>query len=204
MRRVFGYGCCFLAIVAFVLIAFPNQGSQSQATAANSSPAFSSDIHHLVRINQLDPGQYNSAQDFNRWAYSTCSTAAMTEVFDFYGRHYRIADVLKVQVQIQEITPALGLVEDAGIQRTAAKFGFRTDWGYSLDYDQVVATANRGEPVIVGWPPSRYDGGHLVVVTGGDSGTISIADSSRYNRHSLSRAAFMRWWGGLSAVITLA
>jgi predicted double-glycine peptidase len=204
MRKLFGYGCCFLAIVAFVLIAFPSQGNQSQATAANSSPSYSSVIHRLVRINQLDPEQYNSAQDYNLWAYSACSTAAMTEVFNFYGRHYRIADILKIEAQIQEITPVLGLVEDAGIQRTAAKFGFRTDWGYSLDYDQVVATANRGEPVIVGWPPAKYQGGHLVVVTGGDSQTIFIADSSIHNRHSLSRAAFMKWWGGLSAIITTA
>ena len=203
MRKVIGYGCAFLALVACVLIAFPSQGSQSQATAAaNSDSSFSSAIRHLVRINQLDPAQYDSESDYNLWAYSACSTAAMTEVFNFYGRHYRIADVMKIQAQIQEITPALGLIEDVGIQRTAAKFGFQTRWGYSLDYDQVVETANRGEPVIVGWPPAKYPGGHLVVVIGGDSQTISIADSSRHNRHELSRTAFLNWWGGLSAIVT--
>jgi hypothetical protein len=202
MRKLFGYGCCFLALVAVVLIAVPNQGSQSQATAANNSPSFSADIHHLVRINQLDPAQYNSAQDYSLWAYSACSTAAIAEVVNAYGHHYRIADILKVEAVLDEITPRLGLVEDAGIARTAAKFGFKTNWGYSLSYDQVVATANQGEPVIVGWPPAKYPGGHLVVVTGGDSHTIFIADSSLYNRHSLSRAAFMKWWGGLSAIVT--
>ena len=203
MRKLFAYGCGLLVLIILTLIAVPNQGSQSQATASsNNSPSFSSSIHHLIRINQLDPAQYNSTQDYDTWAYSTCSTAAMTEVFDYYGRHYRIADVLKVQAQIDEITPALGLVEDVGIQRTAALFGFGTDWGFRRTLDQVIAAANRGEPVIVGWPPAKYPGGHLVVVTGGDSGAVYLADSSLYNRRALSRAAFLQWWGGLSAVIT--
>ena len=32
---------------------------------------------HLVRISQLDPGQYASAQEYRTWSYSTCSTAAI-------------------------------------------------------------------------------------------------------------------------------
>ena len=107
-----------------------------------------------------------------------------------------------MEAAIGEITPALGLVEDVGVANTMTKFGFKTNWGYSLSYDQVIATANRGEPVIVAWPPSRYDGGHLVVVVGGTSQTVFLADSSRYDRHSLSRAQFMTWWAGYSAVAT--
>ncbi len=179
-----------------------SSSSQSQSTPAASQPTFYGASQNLARIGQLDPSQYNSASDYNLWAYSACSTAAMTEVLNAYGHHYRIADILKVEASLNEITPTLGLVEDVGLARTMAKFGFKTDWGYNLSYDQVVATANQGEPVIVGWPPSRYDGGHLVVVMGGTSQTIFIADSSIYNRHSLSRAQFMKWWAGLSAVAT--
>src|SRR6266699_6612165 len=84
----------------------------------------------LVRISQLDPNQYGSTDEFNTWAYSACSTAAMTEVFDAYGYHYRITDVLKVEAQIGEITAQQGLIEEAGIQRTAAQFGFKTSWGH--------------------------------------------------------------------------
>jgi hypothetical protein len=156
----------------------------------------------LHRISQLDPSQYNSTQDYNTWAYSACSTAAMTEVFDAYGRHYRIADVLKVEAALGEITPALGLVEDVGVQRTAAQFGFKTSWGYNLSLSQIIAIANSGEPVIVSWPPGKYPGGHLIVVTGGNSTTVFLADSSIYNRTSLSWAQFMQWWGGFSAVVT--
>lgn len=179
-----------------------SSSSQTQSTPAASQPTLYGASQNLARIGQLDPAQYNSASDYNLWAISACSPAAMAEVINAYGHHYRIADILKVEASINEITPSLGLVEDTGIARTMTKFGFNTDWGYNLSYDQVVATANRGEPVIVAWPPSRYTGGHLVVVIGGNSQTVIVADSSIFNRHSLSRAQFMKWWAGFSAVAT--
>ena len=39
----------------------------------------------LVRVSQLDPAQYSSSEEYNTWAYSACSAAAMTEVFNAYG-----------------------------------------------------------------------------------------------------------------------
>ena len=157
---------------------------------------------NLVRISQLDPGQYNSTQEFQLWAYSACSTASMTEVFDSYGRHYRVTDVLKVESQIGEITPQLGLLEEVGIQRTAARFGFKTTWGHNLSLDQIISVANAGKPVIVSFPPDRYAGGHLLVVTGGNSNTVNLADSSLWNRKALSRAQFLNWWEGFYAIVT--
>ncbi len=156
----------------------------------------------LVRLSQLDPAQYNSTQEFQSWAYSACSTASMTEVFDSYGRHYRITDVLKVESQIGEITPQLGLLEDIGIQRTATRFGFNTQWGHNLSLDQIIAVANSGKPVIVSFPPDRYAGGHLLVVTGGNSNFVKLADSSLWNRKTLSRAQFLNWWEGFYAIVT--
>jgi hypothetical protein len=177
---------------------------QSQQQQQNSQPQqqFFGASKALQRISQLDPAQYNSTQDYNTWAYSACSAAAMTEVFDAYGRHYRITDVLKVEAAINEITPALGLVEDVGIQRTATLFGFNTNWGYSRSLDDVIAIANRGEPVIVSWPPYKYDGGHLLVVIGGNKNSVFLADSSAYNHKALTRAQFLNWWGGFSALVT--
>jgi hypothetical protein len=52
---------------------------------------------HLVRISQLYPGQYASAQEYRTWAYSTCSTASMTET-NYYGGSYRITDILAVRL----------------------------------------------------------------------------------------------------------
>jgi len=157
---------------------------------------------NLVRLSQLNPAQYNSTQEFQLWAYSACSTASMTEVFDSYGRHYRITDVLKVEAQIGEITPQSGLLEDVGIQRTATRFGFKTMWGHDLSLDQIISIANAGKPVIVSFPPDRYAGGHLLVVTGGNRLTVNLADSSLWNRRALSRAQFLNWWEGFYAIVT--
>ena len=156
----------------------------------------------LVRISQLDPAQYSSTDEYNTWAYSACSTASMTEVFNAYGHHYRITDILKVEAQIGEITPAQGLLRPEGIQNTAAKFGFKTSWGNSWSLNQVIESANHGNPVIVSFPPDRYDGGHLLVVTGGNATTVYLADSSGWNRHSLSIGQFLQWWEGFAAVVT--
>lgn len=183
-------------------------GAQTVPATPTSQPVTAStrqDINAsraLVRINQLDASQYNSSQDVSAWAYSACSAAALTEVMNAYGFAYRIADILHVEAQIGTITPSLGLTSDAGIQQTAALFGFKTAWGHKWSLDQVIAAANRGTPVIVGWPPATYADGHIVVVTGGDAQTVRLADSSTYNRTSISRAQFTAWWGGFYAILT--
>jgi hypothetical protein len=157
---------------------------------------------HLVRIGQLDPEQYASAQEYRTWAYSTCSTAAMTEIANYYGGRYRITDLLSVQAGIGEITPELGLLEDAGIAHTMEQFGFTTSWGYSRSLEQIVAFAGQGTPVIVAFPPARYPGGHLLVVTGGDESRVYVSDSSMYNRRFFSRTRFLLLWAGFAAVVT--
>jgi Peptidase_C39 like family len=157
---------------------------------------------HLVRIGQLDPGQYASTQEYRTWAYSTCSTAAMTEVANYYGGNYRITDLLAIQARIGEITPEQGLLEDRGIARTMAHFGFATTWGYARTLEQVVLLANGGTPVIVAFPPSRYPGGHLLVLTGGDKSRVLVVDSSLWNRTSFSRTRFLALWAGFAAVVT--
>lgn len=156
----------------------------------------------LVRISQLDPNQYSSQNEFSTWAYSACSTAAMTEVFNAYGDHLRITDVLQVEARIGEITPSEGLLRPEGIANTAAKFGFKTTWGNAWTLDQVIARANSGNPVIVSFPPDRYAGGHLLVVTGGNSEMVYLADSSLWNHRLLTRAQFLQWWEGYAAVVT--
>ncbi len=156
----------------------------------------------LKRIYQLDPAQYASTQQYNTWSYSTCSTAAMAEVINAYGHHYRVADVLSVESAIHEITPDLGLLEPVGIENTVARFGFQTYWPAHASLDDVINIANSGRPVIVGFPPALWSGGHLLVVTGGNSTTVFIADSSRLNIQSFTRANFLKYWVGFAAVVT--
>jgi hypothetical protein len=180
----------------------PSTSQSSQNTPQfNATQRFNA-TQNLVRLSQVDPAQYASNEEFTTWAYSACSTAAMTEVFNAYGHHYRVTDVLKVEAQLGEITPQLGLLEEVGIQRTAAQFGFKTTWGHNLSLDQIIDIANHGRPVIVSFPPDRYAGGHLLVVTGGNSSVVNLADSSLWNRHSLSHTQFLNWWEGFYAIVT--
>lgn len=165
----------------------------------------------LARLSQLDSGQYASHNEFVTWASSACSAAAMTEVLNAYGMHLHIHDVLQVESSLiipgsapptAYITPQQGLMQDDGIAATMNQFGFHTTWGEHWSLDQVLAAANNGTPVIVSWPPDRYAGGHLVVVTGGADGTITLADSSSWNRQTISVAQFLTWWNGFAAVAT--
>jgi len=80
------------------------------------------------------------------------------------------------------------------------QFNFTTTWSDHWTLTQILAAANDGTPVIVSWPPDRYAGGHLVVVLGGDSGSVRIADSSSWNRHVLTTTQFLQWWGGFAAI----
>src|SRR5437588_1826742 len=167
----------------------------AHATQVNAS-------RQLVRISQLDPNQYATADEYHTWAYSACSAAAMTEVFNAYGRHLRVTDVLRVEARIGEITPELGLVRREGIEHTAAQFGFKTTWGNSWTLDQVIATANSGKPVIVDFPPGKYAGGHILDVIGGNNDYVYLADTSLWNRHAITRTQFLSWWAGYAAVVT--
>lgn len=174
--------------------------TQPTSPARGTAPYTAS--QHLVRLGQLDPAQYASTQEFNTWAYSACSAAAMTEVINSYGHSYHITSILEVESAIHEITPQLGLLEEVGIQHTGAKFGFKTTWGHNLSLDQVIAAANSGTPVIVSFPPAKFPGGHVLVVRGGDSTYVYLADSSRLDWTALSHARFMQLWGGFSAIMT--
>jgi len=175
--------------------------NQNIALTAHSS-LLTNASQHLVRISQLDPNQYASPSEYNTWAYSACSAAALTEVFNSFGSHVRVTDVLRIESQIGEISPDLGLIEPSGIARTATKFGFTTQWGNNGSLDQIIAVANSGKPVIVGFPPDRYEGGHILTVIGGNNESVFLADTSLWNRHEISRTQFLQWWGGYYAIVT--
>jgi ABC-type bacteriocin/lantibiotic exporter with double-glycine peptidase domain len=192
MRKL-GFSLLLLVVLLLVI-------SSSHLSTASDGEALQH-THQLVRINQLDPGQYHSTAEYQIWAYSTCSTAAMTEVMNYYGHSYRITDVLAVESSVGAITPQLGLLYEDGIARTVARFGFQTHAGHSFTLDQVIDLATYGTPVIVGFPPDRYPKGHLLVVTGGTQTTVFVADSSVWNIHSFTRSRFLQYWGGFAAMV---
>ncbi len=155
----------------------------------------------LARVYQLDPGQYGSSQDYNTWAPSACSAASMTEVINSYGHNYRIADILKVEAGLGQITPELGLLRPTGIDATVEKFGFTAVHLNNPSPDDIVNVANTGKPVIVSFPPSRWTGGHILVLRGGHGNNVYLADSSQFNMTIVSRATFLKYWGGFAVVV---
>jgi len=158
----------------------------------------------ISRIYQLDPTQYNSQEPYDTWAYSTCSAAAMTEVIDAYGHNYQIADILKVEADQKQITPELGLLYGASsIARTVASFGFSAHALDNSSLDSVLATANSGTPVIIGFmDPVDFPTGHILVVKGGSGDTVDLVDSSKLNLKSLTRERFMHFYDGFAVVVT--
>ncbi len=171
-------------------------------TTGSTSPATT---HTVVRINQLSPSQYTSSQQYETWAGSACSLASMSEVLNAYGRHDTIGNLIPIATlpQVHAVSPTLGLLDDGGIARTVAQFGFQTTSGHTLTLDQIIARANGGTPVIVSVQDDHYfPPGHVWVVTGGTSTTVTVADSSSYDFTQLARTQFLRLWHGYSAVVT--
>lgn len=156
----------------------------------------------LIRINQVDPNSYSSTQEYNTWWPSTCSAASMTEVINSYGHNYKLSDILHVESGLNEITPDLGLVEPSGIAKTVAKFNFSANYLNNPSLDDVMKAANNGTPVIVSFPPSRWAGGHILVVIGGDNNYVYLADSSRLDMRAMTHAIFMKYWAGFAVIVT--
>ncbi len=195
-----------LVFDAFANMANTNGPTTSSTPATSAQTQLFSGIlgasKALTRISQLDPVQYSSSQEYTTWAYSACSAATLTEIFNAYGRHYRITDVLSVESRIGEISPDLGLVEPVGIDRTAARFGFKATWLQNPSLDTMITVANSGRPVIIGFPPDRWSGGHILIAIGGDKNNVFLADSSRLNMKVMPRATFLKYWVGFAVAVT--
>ena len=158
----------------------------------------------ITRSYQLDPNQYTSQVHYATWAYSACSAAAMTEVINAYGHTYQIADILKVEAEQKQITPNLGLLYGASsIARTVASFGFSAHALDSTALDSVLAVANSGTPVIVGFMDRvDFPTGHILVVKGGSGDTVDVVDSSKLNFTSMSRTQFLHFYDGFAVLVT--
>jgi hypothetical protein len=157
----------------------------------------------LTRIAQAEVSQYASQAEHDQWWASTCSATSLTEVINSYGHQYRITDILKVESSIGAISPENGLLYGNGIDQTAIWFGFETTTLNNPTLDQVIETANKGQPVIVSFPPQPgWTGGHILVVRGGDNATVKLADSSNYNLQTVTRAYFSKYWRGFAKVLS--
>lgn len=157
----------------------------------------------LVRVDSAAHNQYYTDYQWKVWSYSSCSGIAMEMVMNAYGRHLIAADVLQVELDLGVWDVYLGLLRDDGISMTADHFGFNTDAGHSRTLDDLITISNKGSPIIVGVRDSYYfPGGHILVVRGGDSQYVYIADSSPGNFQRMTHAQFLGMWQGFSAILT--
>ncbi|GHO78404.1 hypothetical protein KSD_61750 [Ktedonobacter sp. SOSP1-85] len=196
---------CVLFVFWSYVRATPTAQTHAQSSSVTATPAdthSAEESHHLVRVNQWDMSQYANQQEYDDWHLSTCSSAALTVIINYYtGQAYRLTDILHAQLAVNAISVELGLLDDEGITRTAARFGLGTAISHMRTLDELIALAQRGEPSIVSFPPPAFGGGHIVVLAGGDAQTVRLIDSSRLNMQVMDRVTFLKDWRGFSALL---
>lgn len=154
----------------------------------------------------LRPDLYDNYGQFQEWGGAACSAAALSEVLTAYG--VRGATIGR---EIDElgayISPNGGLLNRHGFVTVAAKHNLRADESTSLTYNQLLyLTQQLGMPVIVNVHISYgyyhfFDGGHFLVVVGGDAQGLQIVDSSEYYIHYLPKDVFYQMFTGYTAAI---
>lgn len=161
----------------------------------------------------MSPDLYDSRQQFEDWGNAACSSATLSEVLTAWGVQGatigKLIDVMQPDVSLNG-----GLLRASGYQRGAKAFGYRADLkgipgtgDPSLSYDQLLHVTNDlGLPVVVNvrisWGYYHFfDGGHFLVVTGGDAQGLKIVDSSEYYIHYLSKDVFYSMFTGMTVVI---
>jgi hypothetical protein len=178
----------------------------------------------ITRLDQNSASQYDNPQQYNAWSPSACSAASTAAVMNSYaavngGYTYTVGDILGTEIQLGVISANAGLLGTSGIDQTAAYYHFATHTLDKPTLDQVIAIANKGQPVIVNFPPpaggGHWDGGHFLVVKGGNSSVVNLVDSSSLRSATASqivgkgnglkemtRDDFAYYWIGVAKVIT--
>jgi len=148
-------------------------------------------VQPMTQMKRVD--LYDSRAQFNRWAGSACSAASLAEVLTAYGLpHMTIGRIIREMGA--DISPAWGLLTYNAFNKVVAKYGLRADVYLAdnpLSYKQMLYLTNTlGIPVLVNMRATTgyyhyLSGGHILVMTGGNSSRIRLTDSSLYYLKSL-------------------
>ncbi|MFL5628522.1 MAG: cysteine peptidase family C39 domain-containing protein [Ktedonobacteraceae bacterium] len=170
---------------------------QSSDVKAVSHPLPLTASLRLVRVDSAARNQYYTDYQWQVWSYASCSGISMEEVMNSYGRHLIAADVLQVELNMGIWNTYQGLTGgEPGIAKAANYFGFKADPHPPRTLSALIYITNKGFPVIVGIP------GHILVVRGGDSNYIYLADSAPANRTIMTHQQFMSLWNNFSVLLT--
>ena len=155
-------------------------GESVQQAASAGSLAGTSVRSHFPAISQRDKSQYASEQEWQTWAASACSAAALSSVLNGYGKQVRITDVLSFMQQQDAIKAGAGLYRYDVIGTLAARYNLRAvyseDKNLDAHFDQVLGYLKQGYPVILNVLDSTFfPNGHFIVATGiNQDGSIAI------------------------------
>jgi predicted double-glycine peptidase len=167
---------------------------QQQAYAIRTS-GVAAQVQAFTQGKRVD--LYNSQAQFNQWWGSACSAAVLAEILTAYG-----VPNATIGRMIDELGPDIstryGLLTYEGFNKVAQKHGFRADIYVNrhLTYHQMQYLTNTlGLPVIVNVRATTgyyhyLSGGHFLVMTGGNSKSIRLVDSSLYYIKSLPLSTF--------------
>ncbi len=144
---------------------------------------------------QADKKQYNNENpQWAQWSYSACSGCAMAALMDAYGatlngRPLNCGDVLEVEYRLSVYSPVneWGLItgQPDELAETAAHFGFTGSYTQKLSLDDLITLANAGIPSIVRIPT------HIMILKGGDSQNVFLADSGGLHLSKVTRTQFL-------------
>lgn len=187
----------------FVFHQFPSLGvlpsSQFNQTDQNPPIALSFPVskisRNVIAFSQADRTHYNNENpEWSQWSYSACSGCAMAALLDAYGatingRPLNCGDTLEVENRLSVYRPVndWGLIRGAPdeLAKTAAQFGFTGHYTQKLSLDDLITLGNAGIPSIVRIPT------HIMILTGGDSQNVFLADSGGLHLSKVTRDQFL-------------
>ncbi len=185
----------FVAHQSLESLAFMPEASQAQLKQQAQPLTLSEKVvvHH-----QANRAEYNNDNpEWQVWSYSACSGCALAALLDAYGaqkngKPLNCGDVLEVEYKLGVYDPGTtptnsrGLLPPGqiGLDKTAAYFGFASDYSKKVSLDDLIVMANSGTPSIISIPT------HVMIITGGDSKYVRLVDSGGLRLTTVTRDQF--------------
>ncbi len=181
------------SLVSLVFMQEVNQAQLKQQPQP-LTPSERVTIHHQANMAEYN----NDTPEWQVWSYSACSGCALAALLDAYGaqkngKPLNCGDVLEVEYKLGVYDPGTtptnsrGLLPPGqiGLDKTAAYFGFASDYSKNVSLDDLIAMANSGTPSIISIPT------HVMIITGGDSKYVKLADSGGLRLTTVTREQFL-------------
>jgi hypothetical protein len=180
-------------LTSIVLMQQLNQAQPKQPPPA-LNPSQRVSVHR-----QSNRAEYNNDNpEWQLWSYSACSGCAMAALMDAYGalkngKPLNCGDVLEAEYKLGVYDPGTSPTQNRGLlppgqqnlAKTAALFGFDSEYSKNVSLDDLINLANSGTPSIIAIPT------HVMIIRGGDNKNIMLADSGGLHLTAVTRVQFL-------------